>query len=88
LDARPALARIDELVGEPAGTVDRALAGLTARELDVLRLVATGLSNAEIAERLYLSPNTVKAHVARILGKIEVRNRAGATEFAIRHGVV
>jgi DNA-binding NarL/FixJ family response regulator len=53
-----------------------------------LRLVAAGMSNGEIAERLFLSPNTVKVHVARILGKIEVRNRTAATEFALRHGLV
>ena len=62
-------------------------AGLTAREVEVLRLVAAGLSNAEIAERLFLSPNTVKAHVAHILAKIGVHNRAAATEFALRHGI-
>ena len=62
-------------------------AGLTAREVEVLRLVAAGLSNAEIAERLFLSPNTVKVHVAHILAKIGVHNRAAATEFALRHGI-
>jgi DNA-binding NarL/FixJ family response regulator len=60
---------------------------LTAREVEVLRLISAGLSNAEIAERLFLSPNTVKVHVARVLAKIEVRNRAAATEFAFRHGL-
>jgi DNA-binding NarL/FixJ family response regulator len=62
-------------------------AGMTAREVEVLRLVAAGLSNAEIAERLFLSPNTVKVHVARVLAKIGVHNRAAATEFAVRHGL-
>ena len=62
-------------------------AGLTAREVEVLRLVAAGLSNAEIAERLFLSPSTVKAHVANIFAKIGVHNRAAATEFALRHGI-
>jgi DNA-binding CsgD family transcriptional regulator len=85
LDALPALARIARLAKRLDGTAEELPAGLTAREVEVLRLVVEGLSNAEIAERLYLSPNTVKAHVARVLGKIGVRNRAGATEFAIRH---
>jgi DNA-binding NarL/FixJ family response regulator len=53
----------------------------------VPRLVVAGLSNAEIAERLYVSPNTVRAHVAHVLAKIGVHNRAAATEYAIRHGL-
>jgi DNA-binding CsgD family transcriptional regulator len=87
MDAIPALARIEQLAARIDATTDRPPAGLTAREVEVLRLVATGLSNAEIAERLFLSPNTVKVHVARILGKIGVHNRAAATEFALRHGI-
>jgi DNA-binding CsgD family transcriptional regulator/tetratricopeptide (TPR) repeat protein len=94
MDAYVALAHVDRLaaglVQDGAVTSPRAAppAGLTAREVEVLRLMAVGLSNVEIAERLYLSPNTVKVHVARILAKIEVHNRAAATEFALRHGLV
>ena len=62
-------------------------AGLTAREVEVLRLVAAGLSNREIAERLFLSPRTVKAHVANIFAKLGVHTRAAATEFARQHRI-
>jgi DNA-binding NarL/FixJ family response regulator len=54
----------------------------------VLRLVAAGMSNAEIADKLFISANTVKVHVASVLGKIDARNRAAATEYAIRNGIV
>jgi DNA-binding CsgD family transcriptional regulator len=87
LDAMPALAQIERLAGRLAGATDALPAGLSAREVEVLRLVAAGLSNAEIAERLYVSPNTVKAHVAHVLAKIGARNRAAAVEFALRHGL-
>jgi len=60
---------------------------LTDREREVLALVARGWSNAEIAERLYLSPNTVKVHVGNVFAKLGVPNRAAATEFALRHGL-
>jgi DNA-binding NarL/FixJ family response regulator len=87
LDALPALAQIARLAARIDGSTDRLPAGLTAREVEVLRLVASGLSNAEIAERLYLSPNTIKAHVAHVLAKVGAPNRAAATEFALRHGL-
>jgi DNA-binding CsgD family transcriptional regulator len=64
------------------------VAGLTAREVDVLRLVARGLSNKEIASRLVVTPKTVGNHIEHIYTKIGVSNRAGAALFAMRHGLV
>jgi HD-GYP domain-containing protein (c-di-GMP phosphodiesterase class II) len=63
-------------------------AGLTQREVEVLRLVARGLSNKEIAERLVISPKTVGNHVEHIYGKIDCSNRAAAGLFAMRHGLL
>jgi DNA-binding NarL/FixJ family response regulator len=62
-------------------------AHLTAREAEVLRLVATGLGNAAIADRLFISLSTVKVHVANIFAKLDVTNRAAATHFAVDHGL-
>jgi HD-GYP domain-containing protein (c-di-GMP phosphodiesterase class II) len=62
-------------------------AGLTTREVEVLRLLARGLSNREIAARLTLSPKTVGSHVERIYAKTDVNNRATAGLFALRHGL-
>jgi DNA-binding NarL/FixJ family response regulator len=70
----------------PAG--GRSDAGLTPRELEVLRLVADGLSNSEIAATLLISPETVKTFVSRILGKLGVRDRVQAVVHAHRHGLV
>jgi DNA-binding CsgD family transcriptional regulator/tetratricopeptide (TPR) repeat protein len=61
--------------------------GLTAREIQVLELVASGLSNAAIAERLFLSQRTVAHHVSAILRKLDVRSRAEASAEAVRLGV-
>jgi non-specific serine/threonine protein kinase len=63
-------------------------AGLTARELEVLRLVAAGQSNAEIAETLVLSVHTVERHVANIFAKLGAHNRAEAAATAARQGLV
>jgi HD-GYP domain-containing protein (c-di-GMP phosphodiesterase class II) len=63
-------------------------AGLTARETDVLRLVSRGLSNKEIAARLVISPKTARNHVEHIYAKIGVSNRAGASLFAVQHGLL
>ncbi len=63
-------------------------AGLTAREVEVLKLVTQGLTNAKVAERLILSPRTVNAHLRTIYGKIRVSSRAAATRFAVEHGLI
>ena len=62
-------------------------AQLTARQLEILRLVSLGLTNTEIARRLYISPKTVNHHVSAILGKLEVRSRKEAAAEAVRLGV-
>jgi DNA-binding CsgD family transcriptional regulator len=62
-----------------------AVAGLSAREVQVLRLVAAGKTNQEIATSLFRSPNTVANHVRNILGKTQAANRAEASAFAVRH---
>jgi DNA-binding NarL/FixJ family response regulator len=62
-------------------------AGLTSREAEVLTLLASGLSNAEIAQRLFLSNATVKTHINRIFAKTGARDRAQAVRFAYQHGL-
>jgi DNA-binding NarL/FixJ family response regulator len=75
-------------VGEPARHGPRELPDeLTPREVEVLELIAAGLSNREIAERLVLSGATVKTHVNRIFFKTGARDRAQAVRYAYRHGL-
>jgi DNA-binding NarL/FixJ family response regulator len=63
-------------------------AGLSHREVDVLRLLARGLSSREIADRLSISDKTVGRHIEHIYGKADVSTRAAATLFALQHGLV
>ncbi len=88
----PAVTRriIEDYVTRPAPaerhpqTLDR----LTERELDVLRLLARGRSNSELAAQLYVSEGTIKTHVSSILAKLGLRDRVQAVVFAYDHGVV
>ena len=61
--------------------------GLTSREVEVLGLVATGMTNAQVAERLFLSPRTVQRHLNSIYHKLGVSSRTAATRFAMEHGL-
>jgi DNA-binding NarL/FixJ family response regulator len=72
----------------PARALDELAESLTRRELEVLQMLATGLSNKAIASRLDISEHTVKFHVASILGKLGAASRTEAVSMGIRHGLV
>jgi DNA-binding NarL/FixJ family response regulator len=86
----PAITRrlIERFVKEPRPAADQRLDSLTARERDVLKLVAQGLSNAEIADTLFVSQGTVKTHVGRILTKFGLRDRVQAVVLAYETGLI
>lgn len=86
----PAVTRrlIEEFARRPRTVAPSGLEALTERESEVLRFVARGLSNAEIATELFVSENTVKTHVARVLMKLGLRDRVQAVVLAYETGLV
>jgi predicted ATPase/DNA-binding CsgD family transcriptional regulator len=89
MHAAGAAQNADALASEPdAARAGLAVSVLTPRELDVLKLVAQGLSNPEIAQRLVLSEHTVHRHLANILGKLSLSSRAAAAAWGVRNGLV
>jgi DNA-binding NarL/FixJ family response regulator len=92
LDPAVTLRVISAFAGQPERPATNPLAAelaqLTSRELDVLRLVAEGLTNAQIAARLYLGEATVKTHLSRVLTKLSLTTRVQAVVFAYESGLV
>jgi DNA-binding NarL/FixJ family response regulator len=84
LGAAPLLARADAVAAR-IGTARPA--GLSEREVEVLHLVAEGLTDAQVADRLSLSPRTVSQHLRSVYNKLGVNSRAAATRFAVEHGL-
>jgi DNA-binding NarL/FixJ family response regulator len=85
LGAAPALEQVRELMPRAASPT---IGGLTSREVEVLRLVATGATNRDIADALVISEHTARRHLQNIFAKIDVSSRAVATAFAYEHGLV
>ena len=84
-DAARATALLTHLAESPRAA---GKAELTARQIEILRLVAQGLSNPEIAVRLRLSDHTVKRHVANLLTRLGLPSRAAAVAYAAQHGLL
>jgi DNA-binding NarL/FixJ family response regulator len=79
---------IERFARMPQPTPREELQDLTERELEVLRLIARGLSNAEIGEKLYISDTTVKTHITHIFQKLDLRDRVQAVVFAYESGLL
>jgi DNA-binding NarL/FixJ family response regulator len=80
---------IEDYCRRPPPTADAGvLEHLSDREIDVLKQLASGLSNSEIAQQLWLGEATVKSHITRILGKLDLRDRVQLVVFAYEHGIV
>ena len=86
--AAPALADVKALLDEPSATVRAGRGGLTSRELEVLRLIAQGKTNREIAGDLGISDKTVARHISNIFTKLDLSTRAAATAYAFTHRLV
>jgi DNA-binding NarL/FixJ family response regulator len=88
----PAAASTQISAGQPTTTTAKSSptypAGLTTREVEVLRLVAQGLSDARVAEQLVISPRTVNTHLTSIYNKLGVESRTAATRYAVDHHLV
>jgi len=85
LGAQPDLARTEELLLTKSTT---AIGGLTSREVEVLRLIASGLTNRAIAETLHISEKTVARHVSNIFIKLDLSSRSAATAYAYQHNLI
>jgi DNA-binding NarL/FixJ family response regulator len=89
----PTVARIEAALAdarhsESGRSPARHATGLSPREVEILRLVARGLTNAEIGERLFISAHTVARHIQNVLEKTGLANRTEATAFAFRQGII
>ena len=85
LGARPAAAHVVQLTKHQATQTPTSLTG---REIEVLRLIATGITNSAIAGRLGISERTVDRHVSNIFTKLDLSSRAGATAYAYEHKLI
>ena len=87
LHAQPSIDRVDALLSAVGALGESVPGGLTPREIEVLRLVALGMTDAEVARQLFISPRTVSQHLRSVYGKLDVSSRSAATRFAIEHNL-